>query len=401
LEQSNGSGGQNRWERPDAPLGTLIYRAGLLSKEKLEFALQESVRSGRRLGEVLLQKGWIDEKDLARLLAGQKGLAFVSLRGRGVDQDVARLLSEQASRFHHAVPFEVDGDDVLVAVADPTDDRAMDAIGAELGREFKLAVATATEIRHALDEVYAKAAPAPAPVSVGAVADAPLRVAEPPAPSPPPAVEPPPPPPPAAAPEATSEDLASPVEPTIERDPDAHVSVAFNAPAPATAPESPPTATPEQPPAPAPEQPPAAAPEPPPAAAPEPPPAAAPEPPPPLTVPQIPAPSPVEPAPPPEPPPPAAAAAPIAVHEPPPAAAAPPPAARLSEEAGGSRFRLLLELEGSEDVEVGLFDRIEDAEAAARDMMARVESGNEWPRIGQRFVRPERIISVQIAEKPR
>ena len=32
MEQSNGT----RWERPDAPLGTLVYRAGLLSKEKLE-----------------------------------------------------------------------------------------------------------------------------------------------------------------------------------------------------------------------------------------------------------------------------------------------------------------------------------------------------------------------------
>jgi hypothetical protein len=368
LEQSNGSGGQNRWERPDAPLGTLIYRAGLLSKEKLEFALQESVRSGRRLGEVLLQKGWIDEKDLARLLAGQKGLAFVSLRGRGVDQDVARLLSEQASRFHHAVPFEVDGEEVLVAVADPTDDRAMDAIGAELGREFKLAVATATEIRHALDEVYAKAAPAPAPVSVGSVADAPLRVAEPQAPSPPLPEEAPSPPPSAAIPEPPLDDLASPPEPTIERDADAHVSVAFNAPAPVPAPEAPPAAAPEQPLPPAP--------------------------------PETPPPAPVEPPPAPEPLPPAASA-PIPVPEPPPPAPASQPVAMPSEESGGSRFRLLLELEGSEDVEVGLFHRIEDAEAAARDMMARVESGNEWPRVGQRFVRPERIISVQIAEKPR
>ena len=44
------AGNANRWERPDAPLGTLVYRAGLLSKEKLEAALEEGARSGRRLG---------------------------------------------------------------------------------------------------------------------------------------------------------------------------------------------------------------------------------------------------------------------------------------------------------------------------------------------------------------
>ena len=88
----------SRWERPDAPLGTLVYRAGLLSKEKLESALVEGRRTGKRLGEVLLQKGWIDEKDLARLVAGQKGVAFVSLRGRGFDAEVARRMEERIAR---------------------------------------------------------------------------------------------------------------------------------------------------------------------------------------------------------------------------------------------------------------------------------------------------------------
>ncbi len=124
MTHMDGTGSGGGWQRPDAPLGTLVYRAGLLSKEKLETALEEGQRTGRRLGEVLLQKGWIDEKDLARLLAGQKGLSFVSLHGRGFDPEVARLLSEQLCRFHNAMPVERNGDSVLVAVADPTDEAA-------------------------------------------------------------------------------------------------------------------------------------------------------------------------------------------------------------------------------------------------------------------------------------
>ena len=58
----------------DVPLGTLIIRAGLLAEEQLEEALQEVMRTGKRLGEVLLERGWIAEKDLGRMLAGQKDL---------------------------------------------------------------------------------------------------------------------------------------------------------------------------------------------------------------------------------------------------------------------------------------------------------------------------------------
>src|SRR4029450_11462448 len=57
----------------DVPLGTLIFRGGLLGEEQLEDALQEGMRTGKRLGEVLLERGWLNERDLGRLLAGQKG----------------------------------------------------------------------------------------------------------------------------------------------------------------------------------------------------------------------------------------------------------------------------------------------------------------------------------------
>jgi hypothetical protein len=175
VEHTNGSAEGARWERPDAPLGTLVYRAGLLSKDKLESALEEGRKSGRRLGEILLQKNWIEEKDLARLLAGQKGLAFVSLRGRGFDEEIARSLPERVSRFHNAMAVEIEGDDLLVAIADPGNDEAVADIRRELGRPFRLVVATPSEIRTALDDTFGNGrveAPAPA-------------VAVPPAPAPP------------------------------------------------------------------------------------------------------------------------------------------------------------------------------------------------------------------------
>ena len=184
----------SRWERPDAPLGTLVYRAGLLSKEKLESALVEGRRTGKRLGEVLLQKGWIDEKDLARLVAGQKGVAFVSLRGRGFDPEVARRLDERIARGNDAVAVEDAGDHIVVAVADPTDEEAVAEVKNSLGREIELVVATPSEIHEVLDEVFRPASDAPL------TSDFALRLAEP-VPVAPPVTEPDPEPEPEPEPE--------------------------------------------------------------------------------------------------------------------------------------------------------------------------------------------------------
>ena len=59
------------------PLGTLILREGLLAEEQLAHALQEGMRTGKRLGEVLVERGLIRDHDLSRLLAGQRGFPFV------------------------------------------------------------------------------------------------------------------------------------------------------------------------------------------------------------------------------------------------------------------------------------------------------------------------------------
>src|SRR5947209_18610789 len=78
------------------PLGTLVYRAGLMSIETVNRALAEAADSGRRLGEVLLEYG-LAERERSRLLAAQQGQEFVDLDGYAVDPAVAFLLARSAA----------------------------------------------------------------------------------------------------------------------------------------------------------------------------------------------------------------------------------------------------------------------------------------------------------------
>jgi len=154
-------------ERPDAPLGTLIFRAGLLPAETIENALEEGVKTGRRLGEILIERGLLQEEDLTRLLAGQKGLPFVNLRTEPIDPEATRLLSEDQARLFSALPIRFEEGLPLVAVADPTNDVLNRNIREALGQDVRFVVAGRTELNEVIGEAYSGALraanPAPEP----------------------------------------------------------------------------------------------------------------------------------------------------------------------------------------------------------------------------------------------
>src|SRR4051812_48153090 len=213
-------------ERPDAPLGTLIFRAGLLPAETIENALEEGVKTGRRLGEILIERGLLQEEDLTRLLAGQKGLPFVSLRSEAIDPEVTRLLSEDQARLFSALPIRFEEGLPLVAVADPTNDVLNRNIREALGQDVRFVVAGRTELNEVITEAYSGALPTFQPAADELAADepspsdpAPLRVDT----SVPPAAEPALPAYEAEAPpEPAAEPLAEPMieaEPVLEAEP--------------------------------------------------------------------------------------------------------------------------------------------------------------------------------------
>ena len=154
------------------PLGTLIFRAGLLTEEKLEDALQDGVRSGKRLGEVLLEGGLIDERDLGRLLADQKGLRFVELAQLSLDPAANRLLSAEKAHMFAALPFGFEDGVPVVAVADPSNELVTENLRRALGSEPRLVVATRSDLHATIDRVHAGPVDEPEPVAPESVVEA-------------------------------------------------------------------------------------------------------------------------------------------------------------------------------------------------------------------------------------
>ena len=151
----------------DVPLGTLIFRAGLLGEEQLEGALQEGMRTGKRLGEVLLERGWLNERDLGRMLAGQKGLPFVDVNVSDVEPEALVALAEDDARRQVALPLFYEDGELVIAVGDPSNEVVLEGLRRELQTDFQLVVAPFSQLQQVIDEAYTRPAPAPAPEREG------------------------------------------------------------------------------------------------------------------------------------------------------------------------------------------------------------------------------------------
>jgi type IV pilus assembly protein PilB len=116
------------------PLGTLLLRVGEIDPEQLEIALAEKERSPRRLGEILVEWGWVPSVAIARALAEQYGMPFLDLSQTDIDEDAAMLLPEEAARRLQALPIRFLPDHLLlVGLADPTDVLAAEELRSLLG----------------------------------------------------------------------------------------------------------------------------------------------------------------------------------------------------------------------------------------------------------------------------
>ena len=114
-------------------LGEILIQKGWLTQERLEQALQEQKATRKFLGSILLDKRFITEKQLAQVLSEQFRMPCVNLANCYVDWDVVAKFSSSLIAEHKCFPLTDDGSCVTFAITNPLDAWAM----AEAGRQAK------------------------------------------------------------------------------------------------------------------------------------------------------------------------------------------------------------------------------------------------------------------------
>ncbi len=145
--------------RPEADDGAPSFAAhvarhGLLTDAALERAERMTVASGDRLPAVITKLGLMTERDMAKALADFCGLAVVEPSDYPEAPVLADRLSPRFLSETKVIPIADRADGVTVALADPTDRFAVEALRLAVGRPLDLAVAVPADLDQALERLY-------------------------------------------------------------------------------------------------------------------------------------------------------------------------------------------------------------------------------------------------------
>jgi hypothetical protein len=136
-------------------LGELLLQEKIITVAQLDEALRSQVIYGIKLGSSLVEMGYVDEDALAQLLSSKLGVPCVGKNElaavpKELIQDFPRTLAEA----HHVVPFRQEGNRLSLAMADPTDFKALDEIAFATGKVIQPYIAPDVEISRALAKYY-------------------------------------------------------------------------------------------------------------------------------------------------------------------------------------------------------------------------------------------------------
>jgi hypothetical protein len=121
-----------------ATVGDILLQQGVLSPEQLQQAEAHQSGSGGSLAKALIELQLADENQIFEALAVTFGMAYAEVDGASVDPHAAGLLPAERAMELVALPVRFgEGDEVVVAVADPNE---QEATAARLQTEIGLPV---------------------------------------------------------------------------------------------------------------------------------------------------------------------------------------------------------------------------------------------------------------------
>ncbi|MEW5795752.1 MAG: ATPase, T2SS/T4P/T4SS family [Candidatus Zixiibacteriota bacterium] len=138
-------------------LGDVLIEKGYITPEQLAQALRQQPVAGQRLGDQLVDSGLITEAQLLDAISDRLGIPRLSLDGMVIDPTVIQRVPVDLARRYNLIPVFGIGSTLTLAMSDPLNIIAIEEIKYRTGCDIKRAVATISEIKRAIDDHYSVA----------------------------------------------------------------------------------------------------------------------------------------------------------------------------------------------------------------------------------------------------
>ena len=127
--------------RSQKKLGEILINKGLINQERLKAGLEEQSRTKEFLGTILVKKNLIKERDLLATLSEQFNIPLISLKNKYLDWNFVKNFSASLILNHRCFPVKKDEFSVTIAIVNPLDVWALKRTEEEAkGLKLKLAL---------------------------------------------------------------------------------------------------------------------------------------------------------------------------------------------------------------------------------------------------------------------
>jgi type IV pilus assembly protein PilB len=139
-------------------LGEILIEKGIIDELQFERVLELQKESGRKLGELLVVEGLVTEEQIIEVLEEQLGIKSIDIVNHYIDTEVAHMIPEKICREYMALAVEVINGQLIVAMTDPLDYYAVHEIKNAVPLPVKIAIASSKQILTKIDDLFSNVA---------------------------------------------------------------------------------------------------------------------------------------------------------------------------------------------------------------------------------------------------
>ncbi|MBK6767051.1 MAG: hypothetical protein IPG71_12350 [bacterium] len=137
-------------ETLDLRLAERLRRANLISEEQLDSVRQMQEESPSSLADALVRLEILSHQEVGRIVESLQEVRFVKLEDMQIDREAVRHIPGRIARMHRCIPVRRTGNMLVIAAADPTDPKLLDALAAVTDCELLVLAAEPEAVEHAL-----------------------------------------------------------------------------------------------------------------------------------------------------------------------------------------------------------------------------------------------------------
>jgi type IV pilus assembly protein PilB len=138
----------------DKQVAELFVEQHVLQPSQAEDVLNEIDLNGKTIAQAMVDGGFVDEHGFYQTLADALGTDYVHLVGHEIAPEILRFIPSGLARLHGALPVEMSGNALRIALMDPLDQHAAEDLRFALGKDIQVVVSPPNQIEDLIKQYY-------------------------------------------------------------------------------------------------------------------------------------------------------------------------------------------------------------------------------------------------------